>query len=613
MTNKKNVESNINDAIEEIIRKYGKESITTGKTSKNIDIETIPTGSIGLDKALGIGGIPRGRIIEIFGDESCVDQNTFVQYSTRHKNGKKISNHGGSIKKLYENFHKIKTSDGRRMRHSKTNKNIDFYVTSINTEDRVILNRIIDVVKCGKKECFTVITKSGKTIQCTLDHKFYIGNNKFVKLEKLKKNDVIYVHNKKHYAGHKKYNRDTDERKEFLVKYHPSKHIKKVGKFIYYKVGTSRIVYEAYLNKLSFEKYVYILNNENEETIDKFKTLSSADTIHHINHIPTDNRLENLKHMTVSEHMSYHAFCNNNNHLRFITSKDTIKSIKKAGLFETYDIKCLSPFNNYIANNIVVHNSGKTTLSLHIIAEAQKQGLVCAFIDAEQALSLPYAEQLGVNIDKLLVSVPNSGEEGLDITETLVKSKKIGLIMIDSVAALTPQAEIDGDMGARHIGLQARLMSQGLRKLTAIASKTNTTIIFINQTRIMIGMVYGDPTTTTGGVALKFYTTIRIQVRRSAKLKEGDDIIGNRIKIKIAKNKISAPFKTLEYDIIFGEGISKVSEVINLGLDYKIITKKGNSLYFNEEKLGGSLQKTKEYLKTNPKTVNKIITLIQAK
>ncbi|MCK4500791.1 recombinase RecA [Candidatus Babeliales bacterium] len=258
-------------------------------------------------------------------------------------------------------------------------------------------------------------------------------------------------------------------------------------------------------------------------------------------------------------------------------------------------------------------SSGKTTLSLHIIAEAQKQGLLCAFIDAEQALSLPYAKQLGVDIDKLLVSMPNSGEEGLDIAESLVKSKKVGLIVIDSVAALTPQAEIDGDMLARHIGLQARLMSQGLRKLTAIAAKTNTAIIFINQTRIMIGMTYGDPTTTTGGVALKFYTTVRIQVRRSAKLKEGDDIIGNRIKIKIAKNKISAPFKTLEYDIIFGEGISKLSEVINLGLEYDIIKKEGMSLYFEKEKLGRSIQKSKEYLKSNPNVVKKISTLIRAK
>ena len=258
-------------------------------------------------------------------------------------------------------------------------------------------------------------------------------------------------------------------------------------------------------------------------------------------------------------------------------------------------------------------SAGKTTLALHIIAEAQKQSLLCAFIDAEQSLSLPYAKQIGVNIDNLLISIPNSGEEALDITETLVKSKKLGLIVIDSVAALTPQAEIDGEMGSRQIGLQARLMSQGLRKLTAIASKANTAIIFINQTRVMIGQTWGNPTTTTGGVALKFYTTIRIDVRRSAKLKEGDNIIGNRIKIKIAKNKISAPFKSLEYDIIFGEGISKISEVINLGLGYNIIKKEGISLYFDKEKLGRSVQTAKEYLKNNPNVVKKIIALIQTK
>ncbi len=252
-------------------------------------------------------------------------------------------------------------------------------------------------------------------------------------------------------------------------------------------------------------------------------------------------------------------------------------------------------------------SSGKTTLALHIIAEAQKQKVLCAFIDAEQALSLPYAKQIGVDINKLLVSIPNSGEEGLDITETLVRSKKVGVIVIDSVAALTPQAEIDGDMHTRSIGLQARLMSQGLRKLTAIASKANTAIIFINQTRVMIGQTYGDPTTTTGGVALKFYTTVRIRVYRSAKLKNGDDIIGNRIKVSIAKNKISAPFKTLEYDIIFGEGISKTSEVINMGLTSGIIHKEGISLFFNKEKLGRSVQTAKEYLSQHPEVINKII------
>lgn len=252
-------------------------------------------------------------------------------------------------------------------------------------------------------------------------------------------------------------------------------------------------------------------------------------------------------------------------------------------------------------------SAGKTTLALHIIAEAQKQKLLCAFIDAEQSLSLPYAKQLGVDIDKLLFSTPNSGEEGLDIAETLVKSKKLGVIVIDSVAALTPQAEIDGEMGARHIGLQARLMSQGLRKLTALASKAKTSIIFINQTRTMIGQSWGDPTTTTGGVALKFYTTIRIRVYRSAKLKNGDDIIGNRIKVSVAKNKISAPFKTLEYDIIFGEGISKTSEVINMGLASGIIKKEGISLFFNKEKLGRSVQTAKEYLAQHPEVINKII------
>jgi len=252
-------------------------------------------------------------------------------------------------------------------------------------------------------------------------------------------------------------------------------------------------------------------------------------------------------------------------------------------------------------------SSGKTTLALHIVAEAQKQGLTCAFIDAEHALDIEYAKKLGVSITDLYISQPGSGEQALDIVENFVKSNEVGLIVVDSVAALTPQAEIDGDMGAHHIGLQARLMSQALRKLTAITSTAKTTILFINQIRINIGQKWGNPETTTGGKALHFYSSMRIEVRRAAKLVKNDIVIGNRVKVKVAKNKLAAPFKTTEFDIMYDEGISKTTDILNFGLTHNIITKSGNTLLFNDEKIAVGLERAKKALKDKPELLEKII------
>jgi len=258
-------------------------------------------------------------------------------------------------------------------------------------------------------------------------------------------------------------------------------------------------------------------------------------------------------------------------------------------------------------------SSGKTTLALSIIAQAQKKRLKCAFIDAEHSLDPDYAKSIGVDLDQIIISQPNSGEQALDIVECFVRSGELGLIVIDSVAALTPQAEIDGIMGQQHIGLQARLMSQALRKLTAITSKTKTTILFVNQIRMMIGIKWGNPETTSGGTALKFYTSVRIEVRRAAKLKKQEEIIGNRVKVKVAKNKLAAPFKTTEFDIIFGKGISYEGDVLNLGIKQNIIKKEGVSLIFEKEKLGRGLESAKTYLETKPELVQQIVKAIKEK
>lgn len=251
-------------------------------------------------------------------------------------------------------------------------------------------------------------------------------------------------------------------------------------------------------------------------------------------------------------------------------------------------------------------SSGKTTLTLHAIAEIQKQGGTAAFIDAEHALDPAYAKKLGVDTDNLLVSQPDNGEQALEIAETLVRSNAVDLIVVDSVAALVPQAEIEGEMGDSHMGLQARLMSQALRKLTGIISKSKATVIFINQIRMKIGVMFGNPETTTGGNALKFYASVRLDIRRIGQIKVGDDILGNRTKIKVVKNKIAPPFRIAEFDIMYNEGISRTGDVLDLAVEHGIVGKSGAWYDYKEGKIGQGREATKVYLQENPKVLDEI-------
>jgi len=258
-------------------------------------------------------------------------------------------------------------------------------------------------------------------------------------------------------------------------------------------------------------------------------------------------------------------------------------------------------------------SSGKTTLALHIVAEAQKKGDICAFVDAEHALDPEYAKRIGVKIDDLLVSQPDTGEQALEITESLVRSGTIGVIVIDSVAALTPKAEIEGEMGQSHVGLQARLMSQALRKLTSIVARSKTVVIFINQIRMQIGIMFGNPETTPGGKALKFYASVRVEVRRAAQIKKGEDVVGSRTKVKIVKNKVAAPFRTAEFDIYYNEGISYEGDVINMGEKYNVIKKSGASYSYEKTSLGRGYDNARVFLKENPKITKEIVKLIMEK
>lgn len=257
-------------------------------------------------------------------------------------------------------------------------------------------------------------------------------------------------------------------------------------------------------------------------------------------------------------------------------------------------------------------SSGKTTLAQHVVAEVQKMGGIAAFVDAEHALDPLYAEKIGVNIKDLIISQPDSGEQALEIVETLVRSNAVDVVVVDSVAALVPQKEIEGDMGDQHMGLQARLMSQALRKLTGAISRTNTVVIFINQIRNKIGVFFGNPETTTGGNALKFYSSVRIEIRRAAQIKQGENIIGNRVKVKVVKNKVAAPFRTCEFDIMYNEGISLAGDILDSGVDYDVIKKSGNSYSFGDIKLGVGREAAKKFLKEDTKLMTNIRKVILA-
>ncbi len=251
-------------------------------------------------------------------------------------------------------------------------------------------------------------------------------------------------------------------------------------------------------------------------------------------------------------------------------------------------------------------SSGKTTLTLHVIAEAQKRGGVCAFVDAEHALDPVYARKLGVNLNDLLISQPDTGEQALEITDTLVRSGAIDVLVIDSVAALTPRAEIEGEMGDSQPGLQARLMSQALRKLTSSISRSNTMVIFINQIRMKIGVMYGSPETTTGGNALKFYASVRLDIRRIGAIKDRDQVVGNQTRVKVVKNKVAPPFKQVEFDIMYGEGVSKAGELVDLGVKAGVVEKSGAWFSFDSVRLGQGRENAKAYLKTNPEMADRI-------
>ena len=406
-----------------------------------LDIPVISTQLPSLDYGvLECGGVPRGRIVEVYGPESCLDSNTHIHY-TINKNGKRINHKGGTIKKLYERFHKINTH------HLATNENVSFTAPCVNEEGRIFHNKIMDVVFTGRKPVYKITTKKGHTINATAEHKFFNGD-KWIPLADLSSGDVLMIHDKTPFTC--EYPDRINRQWYVFVKNHKVAGIKEIfdkktgNTYVYHRLVKSRAVVEANMNGLSYEAYIERLN---QGDIDDLAALPRDWHVHHVDEDCTNDNISNLVILNPTEHGRLHAIDRHNN-LRYIIVEDIVESIAYVDYTDTYDVKMLSPFNNYIANNFVVHNSGKTTFCLHLVAcEQQTTDNIVAYVDAEHALDINYAAKLGVNVNELLIAQPDSGEQALETVEALVESKIVSLIIIDSVAALVPRAELEGEMG----------------------------------------------------------------------------------------------------------------------------------------------------------------------
>jgi len=572
-----------------------------------VDVDVIPTGIVSVDKAFGIGGFPRGKISEVYGKEGCISEDTHINFWSLDENKKTINQKGGTIKRLYERFSGENTHHLEKKAHY-------FSVPSVKENGVVFHNIIHSVVKTGEKECFKLTTKKGFSVKATKDHKF-LTNNGFKTLEELVVGDVVKVHNNTRNTGGRK---KIIRRDEIFIKYHPKKRKKMItandrrGNKIYgyprYRLSKSHLVYEAHKNGFTTKRYQEILNTQEPKEIDKFWIVPDTHDIHHIDENRKNNHLSNLELIKKSNHYKHHANKTKDN-LRFKVVEDKIKSIKPVGLKKTYDIKCYSPHNNYVADKIVVHNSGKTTLCLHAIAQANKKGLYCAFIDIEHAISFDRMKELGVDTSKLVFSQPNSGEEALNLVDMMVRDGRFALIVVDSVAALIPQVEIEKDMGDSVMGVHAKLMSQAMRKLTAPTSKSNTALVFTNQTRSKIGVMWGNPETTTGGVAIKFYASLRVRMAYTGKIKDGNTQVACKGKMVVVKNKLAVPFKEAEFEIN-QSGIDDSGALIDILVKTGVITKSGTFYKFEDNVIAQGSRSLSKKLKEDEELNTKIMTAL---
>jgi len=568
--------SNVDGFCNSLEKKYG--NILLNTEEKDTNVKFVTTNIVSLDNILG-GGLPQGRIIEIFGPESCLDKDTLVKCYISEKDGTGNAHKTWTLERLYERFHNINAGGQGKYLRDKT-KNYEFQIASINEDNCVFRNKIIDVVLCGGKECFKLTTNDGFTITASSDHKFFDGV-KYVPLKHLAIGSRIYIHNNTHFKNRNK----IIVYKEVGLKWHPTASWQLKNNCLSFPIKYCNLVYEAFMNKVSTVEYKALLNSRNEEFLKKVWTIPKGYEIHHRDSNSKNDGISNLQLMEQKEHHRMHALINHNK-LRFVVVPNYIIKIEKIGVRITYDVKCLYPYNNYIANNFVVHNSGKSTLAMHIMGVTQKLGGTACLVDAEYAYDKDYATGIGVDTNLLKIVQPENAQQALGAVEEMILSNLFDIIVVDSVAALVPKEEVEGEMGDSHMGLQARLMSQALRKLSGIVSKSKCRLIFINQIRMKIGIMFGNPETTTGGNALKFYSSIRLDVRKIEFLGLKERPTGIRQKVKCVKNKVAPPFRQTELNLYFNTGYDIASDVFEYADSFGIITHEGRSLLFNGERIG---------------------------
>jgi len=570
--------------LNDIEKKHGKGTIILGEDEFPVVEILCSTGSLSLDIATGIGGFPKGRIIEISGWESCLEENTFVGFLLENnKTNKLINRKGGTIKNLHDRFHNKVT----HKRHIVPKDDCNFFIMSVNEENRIVRNKINDVVYCGEKPCYKITDSFGKSLICTEDHEFMTKDG-YKPLKELKKGDIIYIHNNTPYKSFKNQNMI---RPEISVKYHPYWPIKKVNGCLYFRGRESRATYEAHLNNMTFEEYRNFLNTESKEKIDTLKFLDCNIHIHHKDENFKNNSIDNLELIDPKSHGVLHATERHNN-LRFIVTESTITNIEFVGNKNTYDIKCAPPYNNYVANNFVVHNCGKSTLTLITIAECQRNNKVCAYLDIEQAFDPTYAQKLGVDTDNLLISQPENMEDTFDILHSLINSKMVDYIIVDSTNAMLIKRISDGEVGESNMGRSGLIMSQELPKVVVGCSNTGCTVIFISQLRSKIGVTFGSNEVIGVGNAMRFQASIRIKVSKSEQVKsddEGQESID--INALIFKNKVSAPYKKATFTLLTGKdglyGIDIYKEILDYAVKFEIVKKAGAWFSYGEEKWQG--------------------------
>lgn len=556
-------------ALDKLNKTYGSGSVLTLNSKSNTAYDVISSGSLGFDYiTLGVGGFVKGKLYELMGWEGCLAEDTYIKFINVRPDGIVQDCKGGKIKNLYERFHN---------RNEKT-KDVTFNVVSINEENRVFRNQIADVVKSGVKECFKLTTNLGFSIEATKDHKFFTGSS-YVPLSELRPGSTVFVHTNTPF----KKNSEPLRRKysETTIKWYYKGKPKKINGNYYFRERIHRLIYEAHMNGITFEEYIDFLNTWTCLPKD-WNTIPEGYHIHHIDENTQNNSIENLQMISSSQHSVLHSVERHNN-LRFMVVPDTVVSIESVGMKETYDIKCFFPYNNFIAEGIVVHNSGKSTICGHTVAECQKAGGKVLYIDGEHAVDKMYFESLGVNTDEMLIAQPSCGEEGFQIAMDLINTGELDLVIIDSDSSLIPKKVLDGDVGDSSIGYKARLNSNAYPKLKSALSEHNVCVIVISQYREKIGVMFGNPTTTQGGHALKFYSDCRIEVSRSL-AKEGDVTYGNVTKVKAVKNKMSPPYRTTSFEIVYGKGIDTFAELMELGYNYDVLYKRGDVITYKEEK-----------------------------